>query len=310
MKVKPILALVLLSCASVHMQAQDCDLHLMALQAPGSDVISEELSDHLLTQVATAIVSDGVYASADYTSFFISAKAKTLYKESLPGPPLSIVLKTQLTLNIGDIVGQKVYSTLSLELKGVGSNETRAYLNALQGLSSNEKVKNFVKVGKERIIDYYNSNYTRILERAKQNAQMRNYAEAIFLLSGVPECCEGYAQASSHLLKIYREYLNYNGQKLLQQARLAWANNPDEEGAKEVALFLTQIDPSSASYDDAMNLYKEVKEKRKSDWNFEMRKKYQDEVDAQKRLIEAARAVGVAFGNGQKPQTTNLMWMK
>ena len=28
------------------------------------------------------------------------------------------------------------------------------------------------------------------------------------------------------------------------------------------------------------------------------------------RMIEAARAVGVAYGNGQQPTTTNLMWLR
>ena len=48
----------------------------------------------------------------------------------------------------------------------------------------------------------------------------------------------------------------------------------------------------------------------KDDWEFEIRQKYNDAVDIEKSKIEAARAVGVAYGNGQKEKTTNLMWLK
>ena len=42
----------------------------------------------------------------------------------------------------------------------------------------------------------------------------------------------------------------------------------------------------------------------------EMREKYHDQVQLEKDRISAARAIGVAFGNGQKPTTTNVMWLK
>lgn len=50
----------------------------------------------------------------------------------------------------------------------------------------------------------------------------------------------------------------------------------------------------------------EIKKQIRSDIDFEMRDKYKDSIDLEKRRIDAARAVGVAFGNGQQPQTTNL----
>ena len=46
------------------------------------------------------------------------------------------------------------------------------------------------------------------------------------------------------------------------------------------------------------------------DIDLEMRDKYHDQIQLEKDRISAARAVGVAFGNGQKPTTTNVMWLK
>ncbi len=55
--------------------------------------------------------------------------------------------------------------------------------------------------------------------------------------------------------------------------------------------------------------YSIVKQKVTSDWDFENREKYKDEAGLKKQRIEAARAIGVAFGNGQQPVTTNITWL-
>ena len=39
------------------------------------------------------------------------------------------------------------------------------------------------------------------------------------------------------------------------------------------------------------------------------KRKYKDEAGLKKQRIEAARAIGVAFGNGQQPVTTNITWL-
>ena len=60
---------------------------------------------------------------------------------------------------------------------------------------------------------------------------------------------------------------------------------------------------------EAKALYNEIKQKVTSDWDFENREKYKDEAGLKKQRIEAARAIGVAFGNGQQPVTTNITWL-
>lgn len=55
--------------------------------------------------------------------------------------------------------------------------------------------------------------------------------------------------------------------------------------------------------------YIALKQKVTSDWDFENREKYKDEAGLKKQRIEAARAIGVAFGNGQQPVTTNITWL-
>ena len=58
-----------------------------------------------------------------------------------------------------------------------------------------------------------------------------------------------------------------------------------------------------------MALYKEIKGKVLDDWKFEM-KKYQDGVDLEKQRIEAARAVGVAYGTHQPNKEVNIDFIR
>ena len=67
--------------------------------------------------------------------------------------------------------------------------------------------------------------------------------------------------------------------------------------------------PDAGCYDEAMELYREIKGKVLDDWKFEM-KKYQDGVDLEKQRIDAMRQVGVAYGNHQPAQTTSIEFLR
>lgn len=311
-KIRFIISCFILATAPfVNAQKNDCDLHLMAVIAPQTGTLSQTASEQLFNKLCSVISSNDVYANQDYSRFFVTARVIPLYKEVLPGPPENTAVSLSVNLYIGDYAGEKVFATQTISLRGVGSSEERAYINALKGLKAdNEKIKKLIVEGKAQIIDYYNRNFDRILAKAKQCASMKQDEEALFYISSIPECCNRYEEASRLTLTYYQNYIDNNCRKLLTLARTAWMQNPDGSGAAEVAKYLNQIDPDAACYDDAMSLYKEVKDKVKDDWTFEMRKKYSDALGLKKQMIEAARAVGVAYGNGQKEQTTNLMWLK
>ena len=230
--------------------------------------------------------------------------AKAAQKEELPA------LTVQLTLYIGDAVGQKVFSTLTVDAKGVGTNINRAYINAFRAINGNNvKIQEFIREGKEKIISWYNSNYRQILVKAQKSASMHEYDAALYYVTSIPECCVGYEEASKLIDTYYTQYVNYNCQLIMQYARSEWAKSPDAEGASKAFDWLVFIEPGSSCEGEAKALYNEIKQKVTSDWDFENREKYKDEAGLKKQRIEAARAIGVAFGNGQQPVTTNITWL-
>ena len=144
----------------------------------------------------------------------------------------------------------------------------------------------------------------------------KKFAEAgitpddIKTLADVRKLSRGGEEASAYGLQIYTKYLDRLNLFLLNRAKALWAAGQDKDSAYEVCSLLAQIDPDAACYAEAGKLMNEVKGQVRSDIDFEMREKYHDQIQLEKSRIEAAKAIGVAYGNHQKTTTTNLMWLR
>lgn len=304
-RIQHILLSLLLSLTAQTVAAQ-CEIQLMTAPIDQLEDIPETINEQLATRFTRILTSAGVAASANYRQFFITGKFSHAFKDVLPGPPRQHVINTTLTIYIGDIVGQTVYETFSLDLKGVGNTEERAYISALKGLNpGNNAFKSFIERGKRKILTYYDNNYPTILRRAATAEQTGQYEEALMILSTIPECCVGFDQASNAMLRVYQSYLDTEGQRLLALGRAAWAADPTSGGATEACSYLTQINPSSKAFAQAQALVKDIQKVTRADYVFETQTKYKDEISLQKARIEAARAIGVAFGRGPKANYTS-----
>jgi hypothetical protein len=275
------------------------------------DEVTDGFNNMLMTRLTNVITQKGVAADPYFNQFFITGKFTHFYKETLPGPPMQTAMHSTLTLYIGDAINQQVYATESFEVRGVGNSLERALLNAMTQINGkNQKIEALIDKGKKKILDYYNNNYETLLKKAQAAAAVNEYGEALYYIASIPECCEGYAQAYAMLNQVFTEKLTREGKQLLQLAQAVYFADRSANGAAKALQYLAMIDPSSPVQGEAMKLAQEIKEQTKSDYDFETRQKYRDAVSLEKDRIAAARAVGVAWGNGQKAQTTNLMFVR
>ena len=136
------------------------------------------------------------------------------------------------------------------------------------------------------------------------------YEGALAIVLSIPICSKGGEAASKYAQQLYQKNLNRMNLFLLNRARALWAAGQDQNTAYEVCSLLAQIDPDAACYADAAKLMTEVKRQVRSDIDFEMRQKYNDQVKIERERIAAIRAIGVAYGKGQQPTTTNLMFLR
>ena len=212
---------------------------------------------------------------------------------------------------MADTYTQKKFANAYITLDGVGTGEVKSYINAFRHISANNKeILNLINTGKKKMMEYYNTQYPNIIKEAQRLVSLQNYEEALTMVLSIPICSNGGEEATKYGLQLYTKYLDRMNLFLLNRARALWAAGQDQETAYQVCAMLAQIDPDAACYAEAKALMKEVKAQVRSDIDLEMREKYYDQIQLEKSRIEAARAVGVAYGNHQKPTTTNLMWLR
>ena len=309
MKLNKILLSALLAATSIAANAADCDITLKAIPIEQGEEVPADVSDAIATRLMTAASKSGVVGAID-SRFFITAKFNHSYKETLAGPPMQTAIKSTMTLYIGDVVDKKVFATTSVDVKGVGTSLSRAYINALSVLNAkNNTFAQFISQGRDKVIDYYDSNYQSILNKAKSALTMKEYGEALYYSTSIPECSIGYSAALEVTKTAFQAYLDNEGLILLNKARGAWGASPDEYGANEAYGYLTQIDPQSSCFNEAVAFGEKIASIVKANWDFENITKYKDQVSLEKAYINAARDVGVAWGSHQQPITYNVTWL-
>ena len=250
-------------------------------------------------------------ASMDYLGqFFITVHAAPLTKDILPGPPTKIAETMEFTFYIADYYNQIIFSTASVNAKGVGETESKSYMNAIKNINLNSPaLKQFVAEGRAKIIDFYNQQADKMIMKAKNLAKQKKYEEALWIVSTIPSECDKYETALAAGLEIYQEYIDYTCQVNLAAAKTAWMSGQNSLAAMDAGEYLSQIYPEAACYPEAEELYKEIKAKVLDDWKFEMRK-YDDSVDLEFARIGAMRDVGVAYGTHQQPTSTNIGFLR
>lgn len=310
MKIKNLFAIFYL-CMATGVYAQECVMPISIQLDENFTNVPAAASTMLYQSLNRMATENGLTTEAPTTPFVLTVHCDILDKSNLPGPPIQTVYNLGLTFYMADTYTQKKFGTAYITLDGVGSGEVKSYINAFRHISSNNsEIKSLIDRGKKNMMNYYDTQYPNIIKEAKRLASLQNYEEALTMVLSIPICSKGGDEASKYGLQLYTKHLDRMNLYLLNQAKALWAAGQDQQTAYDVCAILAQIDPDAACYGEAGKLMKEVKSQVRSDIDFEMREKYNDQIQLEKDRIAAARAVGVAFGNGQKPTTTNLMWLK
>lgn len=268
---------------------------------------AKALIENKLTQLLTR---NGIAGLNYLGQFVLTVTTTPLDKDVIPGPPVKIAEKMELNLYIVDAQAQTIFSSTSVTVRGLGETETKCYLNAISHMPmQSPQLAKFIDEGKKKIIEYYDHEGEQLIKKAQFLAQQKKYDEALYWVSLIPQQSKHYDAALAAGQDIYQKYLNNECNINLAYARQAWAADQNSSGAYAAGEYLANILPDAGCYDEAMELYREIKGKVLDDWKFEM-KKYQDGVDLESQRIDAMRQVGVAYGNHQPTQTTNIEFLR
>jgi hypothetical protein len=275
---------------------------------PAIEGIPEGAKSLLKTKLSSIATQNGM-TGGNSPRFIITANLNVLTKDITPTAPPMTAVTLEVTLCIGDGINGTKFASTSINVKGVGSNENKAYIEAVKQIRpDNAAIQSFVTNGKNKVIEYYNTQCDFIIKTAETAASVGNYEEALYQLTSVPDVCKTcFDKCMTAAGPMYKKYLDKQCKVLLSQARNAWNASQNVDGANAASEYLGQIDPDAACYKDAVALQKEIaariKALDKREWDFQM-KVHNDEVALEKAAIGAYRDVGVAYGNGQ-PQNVS-----
>lgn len=289
-------------------QAQDCEIGA-SLVIPEESNLTPAAAELFSSRVGQ-LTADADMMIIDGSNIVIVPKILAINKNILPGPPVKVSQEFEFTLYMLDLNTSNIYTSQTFTLRGIGENESKSQISALKQIKGNsEAVKKFINEGKAKAIKYYDDNYGTIIKKAREYTAMKNYDQALFTLLSVPVCSKGYDATFSEAKKTYQAYIDEMCRINLVQARMAWFSKQSAEGAADAGFYLSQILPDAGCYPEAVQLYEEIKSRVDEDLRFEM-KKYQDSVDLESQQIEAMKEVGVAYGKGQQPSTTNILGLE
>ncbi len=255
--------------------------------------VPTEAKNFLATKLSQIATNNGMGGSQLNPRFVITAAVNMGTKDIIPGPPQMVAQNLEITLFVGDALDNTLYSNVILNVKGVGTNENKAFIEAIKNINpKNKEIIDFLETGKKKIIEYYTSQCDFILKNALTLAKLEKYDEAIYTLAVVPEVCqECYNKCLDTATFIYQQKINAECKVKLNEAKTAWSASLNPDGAERAGSILSSINPLANCQSDVDNLIKSIDSKLKADekkrWDFQM-KQYADKVAAQKEQMRIA----------------------
>ena len=298
-----------LMCASM-MAAETQYLPISVYAADESETFPQGAKAMMENKLTQLLTKNGI-AGLDYMGQFVLTVTSTpMDKDVIPGPPTKITEKMEMNLYIVDTYAKTIFSSTSFTVRGLGETETKCYLNAISNMPlQSPALTKFIDEGKDKIIAYYDHEGEQLIKKANFLAGQKQYEEALYWVTLIPQQSQHYDAALAAGLDIYQKYLDNQCNIHLAAARAVWAAEQNSNGAYAAGEYLAQILPDAGCYGEAMELYQEIKGKVLEDWKFEM-KQYEDGIDLERMRIEAARQVGVAYGNHQPSQNTSIEFLR
>ncbi|WP_417854940.1 hypothetical protein [Xanthomarina gelatinilytica] len=304
---KKIITIVFCFVATISVaQDNNYDISLGAYiptQAEGIPASAKSMLNNKLGQIIT---SNGISDDVRNSRFIITPNITVLSKDVIGSAPTKIALNLEMTLYIGDGIAGNLFSSESFQLKGVGTNETKAYMQAIKQLKpSNKKVEDFIANGKAKIIDYYNTNCNQIIAESKSLENLNKFDEALFLLVNVPVASDCFDNVKNKIPSLYQKAIDEDCLTKYGEAQAIWAANQDIDAANEAGSILASVSPQAACFKNVKSLFSKiearVKDLQDRDWKIQLL-----EIDLQKSAIQAAKEVGVAYGKNQPNTVYNI----
>ncbi|WP_103865081.1 hypothetical protein [Aquimarina sp. I32.4] len=294
------IALLLVGTTLVAQQKKTNDGISLAAYVPRQvEGIPSSARNMLVNRLTQVITKNGISDNVYNARFILAPNISVLSKDITATAPPKTALNLNVTLYIGDGISGNLFASQSIELKGVGTNENKAYISAIKRLNpKNPEIIEFVEKGKQKIIEYYNKNCNQVLKKATALEAQNQFKQALAVLTNVPESSTCFNKIKSKIASLYKKSIDRDCKQKLAEASAIWTANQDINAANEAGAILSTVEPQGACYGQVKSLYTKIATRVKNlsdrDWNYQLKV-----LDLNKTAIRAARDVGVAYGKNQ-----------
>ncbi|WP_018675297.1 hypothetical protein [Riemerella columbina] len=286
------------------------EISIVPAQIKSEYGLSEKINTQIRVKMQKVLNKSGII---DYETavFALFPEVSILSEHTSSGVPPIAEVDYELTFNVVNIFDGKSFADYSFKTKGRGSNKANAIAMGLKNIDLNNRdFIEFIEMSKSKIISYYEKELSKTLQKVNVQVSAKDYEEALFLLSQIPESIPSYTTRVLPLAeKVYKSYQENVGKELLQAAKAKWATSKDEYTASDVAELLSQIPSETSAYKESQILLKTI-DKYITNKEIFYRKLREKEINnshlERKATIEAVRAIGVAYGKNSG--TKVILW--
>jgi len=257
----------------------------------------------LANKLGQVVTKNGIGGGSLNPRFIIAPNITVLTKDLTATAPPMTAMTLEVTLYIGDGIDGTLFETESITVKGVGTNETKAYISALKRIKpAHPDLKAFMERGKQKIIDYYKAKCDFIIKEAQTLEAQNKFDEAIYTLITVPEVCkECYDKCMDAVAPIYKKQIDRECKIKLGEAKAVWNAAQDMAAAETAGAILATIAPEASCFGEVRSLNNKIAARVKVIGEREYRYQLKEQAQESER-IQAVRDIGVAYGRGQ-PKT-------
>ena len=127
------------------------------LYAPNQmENIPEASMDYLLNNLSSAVTADGLAAQNEYmTQFVLMPKVNVASKSIITNTQTQVVLNIDISLQVVDGMNGTLYASSIVNVKGVGTNETKAYNSAFRSINKKQQqIVVLVKTAKQKMMNF------------------------------------------------------------------------------------------------------------------------------------------------------------
>lgn len=282
-------------------QAQQCKLQMApVVDASLTEGMPEVCVGELQNALERIITANDMTRDVSLVQFVLTAKVSVIDKHATSTAPVQYVNNLGFTFYVADALNSQKYASCYIEADGVGKTEQKSYINAFRNLSRHDaQLRNFMASATKKVMAYYDKQYPQIIKEAQNKERVKDYEGALALLAAVPTCCAGYDKAMDIAVPIYDQYKVRMGTDLLAKAQAIWAGDQTISGAKRALALIAMIDQDAPSFHEAVAVREQIMAAVRIDTDYELKKKYEDRVSIEEQKIDAIKAIGVAYGQGQ-----------